>query len=163
MTHLYELSNQMIGLKNLMEDPDCDIDLTDTLDALEGDLQVKAEGLLAYIANIGSDVDAITNEIKRLNMRKSAMVNRQKALKDYLRFNMERADIQKIGCPLFSITLGKPKPMAVITDAKALPKEYIVTKTTTAPIKATILADLKRGVEIPGAELGESQAPLTIR
>ena len=163
MTHLYELSEQMIGLQALMDDDECDIDLTDTLDALEGDLQVKSEGLLAFVANIGSDVDAIDHEIKRLKARKTTMTNRQDSLREYLRSNMDKADINRIDCPLFSITLSKARPVAVITNANVLPAEYTVTKTTTAPVKAEILKALKAGAEIPGAELGESKRSLTIR
>ena len=163
MTHLYELSNQMIGLRDMMDDDECDIDLTDTLDALEGDLQVKAEGLLAWVANIDSDIDAIAQEIKRLNARKSAMANRKESLREYLRHNMEHGGIEKITCPLFSITLSKPRPIAVITDESELPVAYKQIKVTTSPIKKDILNDLKEGQKIPGAELGESKRSLTIR
>ena len=97
MTHLYELSNQMVGLQRLMEEDDLDPQvLEDTLDGLKGDIQVKAEGLLAYVGNLGSDVDAIDAAIKRLQGRKKTLVNKQDSLRDYLRHNMESADIQKI-------------------------------------------------------------------
>lgn len=164
MTHLYDLTGQMIGLRNLMEDGDVDPTvLQDTLDGLTGDIEVKAEGLLGYVANISADAAAIDAEIKRLQARKIAMTNQQRALRDYLKHNMISADIQKITCPLFSVTLIKPKPMVAILDKKALPDSMVKTTVTVAPIKADILKALKAGLGVSGATLGESDYGLLIK
>lgn len=161
MTTLYEMTSQMIGLKAMLDDPEIDFDLTDTLDGLEGDIQDKAENLLAVVSNIGSDVDQIDSEIKRLQARKKTLTNSQDRLREYLRFNMDAAGIQKITCPLFSITLTKPRPVVQIDDETKIPDDYI--KVTRTPVKADILRELKAGKEIPGASLGESKPGLMIR
>jgi len=164
MAHLYEMTGQLIGLQRLIEDGEMDEQtLADTLDGLQGDIKVKAEGLLMYVANIGSDVDSIDNEIKRLTARKRVMVNHQNALREYLRYNMDVGGIQKIECPLFTITLKKPAPMVVIDDESALPEKYIMTVVTKSPVKADIMKALKAGKDVPGAHLGESQPGLMIK
>ena len=160
---LYELTGQYIGLHRLMDDAEMDAEtLQDTLDGLEGELQQKAEGLLSYVANIGSDVSAIDLEIKRLQARKTTMKNRQESLREYLKFNMMNASIQKITCPLFSVTLIKPKPMVVIDNRDALPDVFVKTTVTKAPVKADILKALKKGETVSGAHMGESSPGLRI-
>ena len=161
MTKLYELSNQMRGLQALMDDPDVDLDLTDTLDALEGDLQVKAEGLLSYVGNLGSDVEAINTVIKRLTARKKVITNKQDSLREYLRHNMDIGGIDKITCPLFTITLRKATQAVQVANVDALQEKY--TRTTVSANKAAIKADLKAGIEIPGCSIVDGKRGLLIK
>ena len=162
MTNLYEMTSQMIGLKRLIDDGEMDEQaLADTLDGLEGDLKVKAENLLGYVANVGSDVDAIDAEIKRLTGRKKVMVNNQNRLREYLRYNMDVGGIDKIECPLFTITLRKATQVVSVGDIEQLPDEYI--RTTVAPDKVAIKAALKAGIDVPGCEFQEGKRGLMIK
>ncbi len=155
---LYELTAQYRGLAELSDIPEDA--LRDTLEGLEGEIQIKAENLLMVVSNMGADTTAIDTEIKRLQARKKAITNRQQSLRDYLRHNMAESGISKIKCPLFTITLGKGRPMVVIEDESKLPNQYVAT--TIAPMKAKILNALKSGTKIPGAVLGESAESLRI-
>ena len=161
---LYELTGQYIGLSRLIDDGEMDAEaLQDTLDGLEGELEQKAEGLLSYVANIGSDVAAVDAEIKRLQARKKTMTNQQQWLREYLKTNMAAAGIKKITCPLFSVTLGKAKPMVVIDDESLVPKKYKKTiPATTQIVKADLLKAVKKG-SVLGAHLGESEQSLLIK
>ena len=165
MTKLYELSSQMIGLQNLMDDDDYPLtrdQLTDTLDALKGDIEVKAESLLGYVSNLSSDVDTIDLEIKRLTARKKTIKNKQDGLRNYLRDNMAAMEIDKITCPLFTITLRKASLVAIVDgDIMALPDKYI--RTTVAPDKAGIKRALMAGEEIEGCRLLPGQRGLLIK
>ena len=164
MTHPYEMTSQMIGLQKLIEDGEMDEQtLQDTLEGLEGEIQVKAEGLLAYVANMGADVDAIDAAIARLRDRRTAITNKQDALREYLRFNMEQSGIDKITCPLFTITLRKAPDVVVIESEDLIPEEYIKTVITKAPMKVDILKALKGGEHVPGARLGEGKRGLLIK
>ena len=160
---LYELTEQYIGLSHLIDEGELDAEtLQATLDGLSGDLEAKAEGLLSYIGNIGSDVSAIDTEIKRLQARKKTMTNRQDSLREYLKFNMMVGDIQKIACPLFTITLTKPRPMVVVDDEDAIPVKFkLEIPASYKLVKADLLRALKQG-KIDGAHLGESQPGLRI-
>ena len=163
MAKLYELTEQMQGLRALMEDDDVEYDLTDTLDALEGDIQVKAEGLLAYVTNLGSDASQIDVEIKRLQARKKAIANRQESLRDYLRFNMEESGIDKITCPLFTITLRKAPDVVVVESADLIPDMFKEVVETVKVDKAAIKRHLKDKMDVPGARLEPGKRGLLIK
>jgi hypothetical protein len=167
MTTLYTLTGQMIGLHNLMEDGLMDADtLQDTLDGLTGELEQKAESLLGYVANVGSDVSAIDVEIKRLQARKQVMINRQDSLREYLRMNMEVSGTNKITCPLFSITLRKPTQMVDVVERSLLPDEYLLPAKPIPelqPDKRKILATLKAEVDVPGCRLMDGKRGLLIK
>jgi hypothetical protein len=164
MTALYELTSQMIGLHKLIEDGEMEPQaLQDTLDGLEGDIQVKAEGLLAYVANMGADLDAIDAAVKRLTERRTAITNRQESLREYLRFNMEASGIDKITCPLFTITLRKAPDVVVIESEDLIPAMYKETVETVKISKEAIKRHLKSGEHVPGARLGEGKRGLIIK
>jgi hypothetical protein len=164
MTKLYELTGKYLELASLADDPNMPEDaLTDTLEAIEGEIEVKAEALLQVVEGIKSDATAIDNEIKRLSIRKKMMENRAARLRRYLFDNMSATGINKISCPLFSITLSKPRPMVVINNEAEIPDEYIKTTVTKTPIKKDILTVLKKGGDVPGCALGESKRALLIK
>ena len=160
---LYELTQQMQGLRALMEDDEVDYDLTETLDGLEVDIQVKADGLLAYVTNLGADVDAIDKEVKRLQARKTAIVNRQESLREYLRINMEASGIDKITCPLFTITLRKAPDVVVIESEDLIPDMFKEEVITTKIDKMAINRHLKDGMDVPGARLEPGKRGLVIK
>ena len=159
MPKLYELTDSYLAVQDLDVPAEA---IADTLEALEGDIEDKAERLLAVVTNMGSDVDAIDAEIKRLQARKRAITNRQDSLRDYLRHNMQASGIHKISCPLFTITLTKPRPVAIVDDESLLPDRLVQVVTTRKVNKQKLLAELKKG-PVDGASLGESQPGLLIR
>lgn len=161
---LYELTEQYRGLALLADDPDMPAEaIEDTLEAIEGDIEAKAQGLLQVVNGIKADVSAVDDEIKRLQAIKKARQNRIDSLRDYLHHNMEASDISKISCPLFTITLAKPRAMVSISNEDELPDKYKEEVKTTKIDKAAILKDLKAGYGISGAELVDAKRSLLIR
>lgn len=164
MTTLYTLSSQMIALQKMMEDDESPMDsetLAATLDGLNGDIEAKATSLLGYVSNLSADVDAIDMEIKRLNARTKTIKNRQDSLREYLRLNMEAGGIDKITCPLFTITLRKAAKSVHIDDQSLIPAEYL--KTVVTPVKMDIARALKAGDDVPGASLVSGTRGLIIK
>ena len=161
MTTLREISGRYLEVANLAEDPEVpDEAVKDTLDAIEGELQLKAENIAYVLGNQDGDIAAVDMEIKRLQDRKRVMQNAQSRLKEYLKFNMEATGITKISCPLFTITLAKGRDSVVVDDENALPGEYIVT--TIRPDKRALLQALKEG-PVDGAHLEKSGPSLRIK
>jgi DNA polymerase II small subunit/DNA polymerase delta subunit B len=160
MTALYEISKQYQELAALADAGDEDLAkaLSDTMEAIEGEFQEKGKALAMVTLNMDGDIDAISAQIARLTDRKKMMVSRQESLKEYLRSNMERTGIKKISHPLFTITLGKGKPIVVIDEESKIPDEYMNTKVETTPKKSEIAKALKEGKDVPGAhsEIGKS-------
>jgi len=164
MSKLYTLTGQFLALSELADDPDMpEGALADSLEGIAGEIELKAEALLQVVANMDGDIAAINSEIDRLKRRMSVIENRKISLREYLQRNMEASGISKIDCPLFSITLAKPRPMAVIENESLVPAEFVQTKTLTSVNKKTVLDALKAGRVIPGCALGESRRSLTIR
>ncbi len=155
---LYELTEQYRELANLDMDADT---LADTLEGIEGEIQIKAENLMSVISNMKSDTDSIDAEIKRLQTRKKTIANRQDWLREYLRSNMEASGIDKITCPLFTITLRKPTQAVSVDDIDALPDEYI--KTVRSADKVAIKRALKSDVDVPGCSLVDGKRGLMIK
>lgn len=135
----------------------------DTLEAVGGAFEEKAQTLVRITLNRQADIDALDNEIKRLQARKQTILNAEASFKEYLRTNMEATGISKISCPLFTITLAKGREVAVIDDADQLPDELMRVKTDIAPDKLAIAAKLKAGEEVPGARLERGQSSVRIK
>lgn len=135
----------------------------DTLEAVGGAFEEKAQALVRITLNRQADIDALDNEIKRLQARKQTILNAEASFKEYLRTNMEATGISKISCPLFTITLAKGREVAVIDDADQLPDELMRVKTDIAPDKLAIAAKLKAGEEVPGARLERGQSSIRIK
>ncbi len=159
---LYELTGKYLQLLELAQDPDVPDDaFLDTVEGLEGEIQLKAENVVKFIMSLEGSIEAVTKEIQRLTARKRVLQNRDDGIREYLRRNMDVAGISRIECSLFLISLAAGRPMVVIEDESAIPEEYLVV--TTRPDKTKILADLKAGKEVPGASLGISKPSLRIR
>ena len=164
MTSLYELTGQYLALAEMADDPNMPPEvLTDSLEGLEGAIEVKAQAVLQVVAGMEGDTGAIDAELKRLQARKQVITNRANRLRQYLFDNMVATGISKISCPLFAITLAKGRPMVEVIDAELIPDQYIKTTVTKAPVKAEILAALKAGEFVPGCRLGESKQSLRIK
>ena len=162
MPTLYELTDQVRGVKDLLDADFIDEEtFNDTMEGLEGDLEVKADGLMAFVANLKAEEQALANEIKRLQTKKQQKVNHQTRLKDYLRDNMERANIQKIECPLFAITLKKPVMKVVVDDPYVIPDIYV--NVEIKPDKALIKKAIQKGEIVKGCHMEAGKAGLLIR
>ena len=164
MSTLRELSHELQEVQSLALDPDVPEEaLRDTLDGIEGMFNEKAVRIVHVIANSGTDVDAISAEIKRLSERKRSIELAQDRLREYLRFNMEAAGISKISSPLFTITLAAGRDIVEIYDEAALPDEFVRVKTVVSPEKVDILNALKSGIDVPGATITKSKSSVRIK
>ena len=167
MTKLYELTGNLQRLNEIASSDSSDQELSEalqeTINSNELEFNDKAVGIVQIATAMSGDTEAIDNEIKRLQARKKAIVNRKQSLIDYLRINMEASDIKKIECPYFSITLKGNGDVVEVFDDKALPDDYIRIKTDIAPDKKAIATALKDGVDIPGARLIKSKSSILIK
>lgn len=157
---LYEIVDTLAGLESEAGEFDQQA-LTDTLEGLGMALTEKGRNIAALRQNWLADEEALAKEIKRLQARKKVIANRREALEDYLRYNMEKAGIERIESPEFSITLGKPSEAVHVSDVGALPAGFV--RAEIKPDKAAIKAALKQGVPVKGAELVAGKPRLIIR
>lgn len=163
MTKLYELTEQYKELAALADCEEMKEAVADTLEGLAGEFNDKAKAITSLILNMSSDAGAIDQEIERLKAKKQVITNRQEALKDYLRTNMERTGIKKITCPLFTITCVQGREIVHIDNEKELPDAFLAVKTVISPDKKEIEARLKRGEAVPGAHLERCKSSIRIK
>lgn len=161
---LHEITEQHRQLEHLVEDGEFTIDdLADTFEGIEGQFNDKAVSLIHVVNNMESDIQAISEELKRLQARKKAIEARKESLREYLRGNMESSGITKIGCPLFTISLRKGAPVLEINDESKIPDEYFEPVVDLKLDKRKLLADLKEDASIPGASIVEGKSSLVIK
>ncbi len=135
----------------------------DTLDGLDGQIQAQAAEILNLANDADGSIAALDAEIKRLQERRRVAKDRADGLRQFLKDGMAASGISKIECPLFSITLAKPRDQVEIFDADALPDELVDVKTTFVPDKKAILEALKAGEDVPGARLVDGARNLIIK
>lgn len=162
---LREIASEYREVAAMMEGDDegLAIAVRDTLQAIGGAFEEKAQAVVAIALNLTADVSVIDAEIERLQAIKKARTGKADSLIEYLRENMEATGIKKISCPLFSITLSAGREVAVIDSWDAIPDELMTVKTEIKPNKAEILRRLKAGEEIPGAHIERSQSSIRIK
>jgi len=160
MTKLYELTGNMKELETLDLDSET---MSDTLEAIQGEFNDKAIAILSFTENMNGDIDAISNEIKRLQGRKAVLENRKKRLREYLLHNMEASGINKIECPYFTASLRKGSESVDIDDLESIPDEYVKVEVKETPDKTAINRDLKAGIEINGVSLKRGATTIVIK
>lgn len=145
MTQLYAMTAQMVELAAMLETDDGELKqaIQDTMAGINGEFEIKADNIVMLRRNIEGDILAIDSEIDRLSELKRIKNNSINQLGEYLRKNMEAADIKSIKRPLFTITLAKGSESVVVDKEDEIPDDFTVVKTSIAPDKKAIAARLK--------------------
>jgi hypothetical protein len=145
MTQLYALTGKLAELQGMADTDDEGLKeaLQHAMDEIQGEFEVKAENIVMLRRNIESDVTAIDTEIERLTELKRIKSNSVAQISDYLRRNMEAANLKSIKRPLFTITLALGKEKVIVDNEDAVPDELTAVKTSIAPDKNAIAAKLK--------------------
>ena len=90
MASLYELTGELMQLFEMLEDPEMDEQaVRDTMEAVEGEFDVKVDGWCRVIRSIETEAKQLREEEKRLHDRRVACENNAKRskelIKEYLR------------------------------------------------------------------------------
>jgi len=131
--------------------------VADTLESLGGELQVKAQNIVAFMRNLESTAAAIKEAEGQMAARRKAIEARVVSLKGYVLNAMQANDIQRIDCPLFAISIAKNPPAVDVYDERQVPKDYYTDPPPPPPQldKKLIAQALKDGADIPGARLAQ--------
>lgn len=145
MTQLYALTGKLAELQAMADNDDEGLKeaLQHAMDEIQGDFEVKADNIVMLRRNIESDVTAIDSEIERLTELKRVKSNSVGQITDYLRRNMQAANITSIKRPLFTITLAMGKERVIVDNEEAVPDDLTAVTTKIAPDKNAIAAKLK--------------------
>lgn len=151
--NLYELSVAFQEVQNMDLDPEV---MQDTLDSIEDAIENKAENIAKLIRNLESDVTAYKEEEERLKTKRQASENKVKWLKTYLEDNMKLTGKTKFKSGMFNFSIQKNPASVNITDEKIIPEEFLIPQLPKID-KTSLKEILKRGIEVPGAELKQTE------
>jgi predicted nuclease with TOPRIM domain len=127
MSTLYALTEQFKSLLEMIENGEYEpAELNDTLEGLEGEIEVKADGYAKVIRELDGQVSMLKAEIDRLSGRKSSIENSVKVMKDNLQAAMTATGKIKFKTDLFSFNIQKNPPRVVIDNPKEIPERYLV-------------------------------------
>lgn len=160
MQSLYELTSDWLHVYDMIDDPnEFDEDaIIDTLEAIDGEIEIKAENYGKIMKNLAAEAEALKNEEARLYARRKVKENTIARMKQSLQLAMEAIDKPKIKTELFSFNIqANPESVVIDTmDMEEIPEEF--RKVTIEPDKTAIKKALKEGSELPWAHLARTSS-----
>lgn len=133
-------------------------------DTIEGDTSLR--DLISLVAEqiVADDglVDGLAVAVKRLADRKARIEHRISMTRVAIMAAMESAGIKSLDTPAGKLTVKATPPAALIFDEAIVPADYWKPQDPKLDKKA-VLAALKEGREVPGAQLSNGGQTLQIR
>jgi len=156
---LYELSNNYLKIADILEQSDSDDEdlARQALDAIEEKIEQKLENIAKLCSNLEAQAEAVKQEEKRLRERRQSLEKKIKRIKDYAQHELEKAEIRKVECELFTVYKQNNPPSVRIEDESKLPDEYFRSAKPSVD-KKKLLKDIKSGKEIEGVELYQGES-----
>lgn len=165
MTTLYSLTAEYRAAAERLHDLDLDDQtIADTLESMQGAIEVKAQNVAFMVRNFEALADQIKAAEEAMSARRKAMEARAARIRSYLLGNMLACGISKIECPEFRIAVQNNPPSVVIDSEGLIPSEFMTAPEPPQPRanKKAIAEAIKAGREIPGAHL-ETSSRLVIK
>lgn len=160
--NIYELSDKYQQILDLLQSVDISNNeeyqqiLEDTLASISDALDTKADGYVKVIAQMKSDQEMLKVERDRINARIKSLNNNVKRMQEVLYDVLKASGKDKVKTPLYSIWIQQNPPSVEILDEVVIPKSYWVEQLPTLD-KRQLLADLKEGKEIKGAQIKQGE------
>ena len=156
MASLYDISAQYRADAARLADLDLPAEVvTDTLDAMAGDLEAKAQNVVFFARDLQATASAIKEAEEAMARRRKAIENRARHLLEYVHGCMETAGVQRIECPHFRLAIQAKPPSVDVYEPGLLPAQYLRTPEPSEPAidKRAIAEAIKAGQDVPGARL----------
>lgn len=161
MANLFEIAERFKALSECVElvasgELEAEV-LEESLNTLEGELSDKLQNITYIIRKQEADLILIDEEVKRLQARKKTLNSSIDRLKQYMYNAMKLTGAKKVSTALNTWSIAK-NPLSVnIIDESGIDDNYLIKEVVTKVDKKKILADLKEGKEVQGAELKQSE------
>lgn len=159
MKPLYALIEQYRELERLdVEDID-EQTLAETLEALQGEITLKATNCALYARNIETFADSVEEAAQQMAERAKRLRRKADGVRAYLLNQMRGAGITKIQAPEFTLSIRKNPAAVQINPGAVIPPEYMVQPEPPPPRvdKRKLADDLKQGVIVDGCWLEQSE------
>lgn len=124
---LYNLTSEFLELLEMAADEELDQQtIKDTLEAVEGEFEAKADGYAAVIRNLTGDMEAIKAEEERLHSRRKIIENNIERIKKALESAMNATGKRKFSTELFSFRIQNNAPSLDFVNEAAVPAEFFI-------------------------------------
>ncbi|EMS1115548.1 siphovirus Gp157 family protein [Neisseria gonorrhoeae] len=142
---------------------DSETEREDTLEAVIGQFEVKAQSVIAYIKNQEITEKMLEGHIRRMTGKLKAVKAQNQSLKDYLARNMQAAGITEIKADdgTFKASFRKSEAVVILDEAQ-IPAEFMREAVKTEPDKTAIKKAIESGRQVAGAKI-EGRKNLQIR
>lgn len=158
MSTLYELTEAYQELLSMALDPETNPEaLADTMEAIDGEIEVKADGYAKVMRNLEADASAIKAEIARLTERKKSIETNIDRMKRALESSMRATGKTKFKTTLFSFGIQKNVPSVSILDESKIPEQFLIPQSPKID-KRAIMAALKDGEHYEWAEVVQTES-----
>lgn len=162
---LYKITNKFAELMDKAQNGELTEEEYNQLgEELALELQNKSANIIGYAQNKEALIDAIDIQIKRLQDLKKSEQNGLDRFKQYVKENMERLSIEKIGTELGILSIAK-NPMSVeIENEDEIPSEFKQEVVTVKIDKTAIKNHFKTTGEIvAGTRIVDDKTSLRIK
>ena len=155
---LYELSQNYLNLKELLENPEVPQEMViAALDEVGEQFEDKVENIAKLIKTMEVDIKGFKEEESRLSDRRKSLENRVKGLKEYIDGAMKATGKLKIKGKLFSFNIQKNTPSLEVVYEELVPRELFKVQDPVLD-KKEALARLKAGEDIPGLSIKQTES-----
>lgn len=158
---LYEIANDYLALLQAIDEGEIPEEaIADTLEAIEGEIEYKADNLACVLKTLEAEAAAIKAEEKALAERRKQKENASERIKNYLSDVLQRLNINKLETARNKITFRKSESVVIgdsfIKWAQDNRADLLKFTDPTAD-KTAIKQALKEGAEIEGAYIESKQ------
>ena len=144
---LYELTESYNQIKDL----DLPVEEQQALlDNVEGSIEEKVENVVKIIKENDGVIDAIKNEIARLNQLKKSHESKNDSLKNYIDTSMQIIEKDKLNAGLFKISYRKSSSL-VVTDESLIPVQFMKVIPETKVVDKVELKKFMKDNHVEGA------------
>lgn len=150
--NLFNIQQQYLHIASELcaNDGELTQELIDALEVNQEQLQEKAVNYGYVIKQLGHEVNAVNEEIKRLTDIKKRNEKAIERMETAISNAMQLYGIEKVDSSFLKLSFRKSESVEIVNEAQLAP-EYLTTKTTTTPNKVAIKSAIQSGVEVEGA------------
>ena len=161
--NLYELTDELIQLQDMMSEECEEQVLLDTIEAVEGEFDAKIEGYCKVIKNLEADAKALKEEAKRLSARQKSIENNISRMKNAMTEALRQTGKKEAGGLLKAKIQknGGMLPLIVTEPSESLPDAF--RKVSYEADNDAIRKALDEGQELRFASYGERGESLRIK
>lgn len=158
---LYEIANDYLALLQAIDEGEIPEEaIADTLEAIEGEIEYKADNLACVLKTLNAEVAAIKVEEKALAERRKQKENASERIKTYLSDILQRLDINKLETARNKITFRKSESVVIgegFVKWALKNRDDLLSYSEPTANKTAIKQALKEGAEIEGAYIESKQ------